>query len=109
MTRLLEHYSLDLVAQEGVQVPAYRAVRTPEAAAIAAAEIGGAVIVKALVPAGGRGKLNAVLRAVNSAEAAVGATALPGPAPPDAVPDGETIWDRAGRGGGESVVSPACD
>ena len=76
MTRLLEHYSLDLVSQAGVRVPTYRAVCTPEAAATAAAEIGGPVILKALVPAGGRGKLNAVLRAANSAEAAAVATAL---------------------------------
>jgi succinyl-CoA synthetase beta subunit/citryl-CoA synthetase large subunit len=78
MTRLLEHQSLDLLSRAGVAVPTCFAVATPEAAAAAAVEIGGPVMVKALVPAGRRGKSGGVLPADSPAKAAELARSLLG-------------------------------
>jgi succinyl-CoA synthetase beta subunit len=69
MTRLLEHWSLQLLQEAGVAVAPYRLADTPAAVAEAARALGGPVVVKALVPAGGRGKAGAVIRA-DSPEAA---------------------------------------
>jgi succinyl-CoA synthetase beta subunit/citryl-CoA synthetase large subunit len=70
MTRLLEHQSLDLLIKAGVAVPSYFAVATPEAAADAARTIKGPVVIKALIPAGRRGKSGGVLTADSPAKAA---------------------------------------
>src|SRR5947207_3124179 len=72
MTRLLEHHCLDLLNGAGVQVAPYRAVDTPDAAADAARAIGGPIIVKVLVPTGGRGRAGGVIP-VDSPEAAADA------------------------------------
>ena len=69
MTRLLEHHGLQLLEAAGLTVAPYRAVETPAEATEAARALGGPVVVKALVPAGGRGKAGAV-RAVDTPEAA---------------------------------------
>ncbi len=69
MTRLLEHHSLDLLHAAGVRAASYRVARTPEAAETAAAALGGATVVKALVPAGGRQKAGGVV-AVDTPRAA---------------------------------------
>jgi len=61
MTRLLEHQSMDLIAAAGVAVAPYRAVGSATAAAEAARALGGGTVVKALVPAGGRGKAGVVV------------------------------------------------
>lgn len=63
MARLLEHRSLALLESGGVTVAPYRVATSPEEAAQAARALGGPVVVKALVPTGGRGKLGAVQRA----------------------------------------------
>jgi succinyl-CoA synthetase beta subunit/citryl-CoA synthetase large subunit len=60
VTRLLEHHGLALLESAGVRVAPYRAVETPAGAIEAALALGGRVVVKALVPAGGRGKAGAV-------------------------------------------------
>lgn len=78
MTRLLEHHSLDLLAQAGVPVAPHRVAGTPEEAAEAAAALGGRVVVKALVPAGGRGKAGAVRPADGPEATAAAASALLG-------------------------------
>ncbi len=78
MTRLLEHHSLDLLQAAGVPVAPYRAVSTPGAAAEAAHALGGSVMVKALVPAGGRQKAGGVARADTPQAAAELAGALLG-------------------------------
>ena len=56
MARLLEHHALDLLKQAGVPVPPFRVVSTPGAAREAADSLGGPVVLKALVPVGGRGE-----------------------------------------------------
>ncbi|MGH6943278.1 MAG: ATP-grasp domain-containing protein [Geminicoccaceae bacterium] len=63
MARLLEHHTLHLFEKGGVPVPRYRTVATPSAAGEATRELGGTSILKALIPAGGRGKAGAVLKA----------------------------------------------
>ncbi|WP_020659797.1 ADP-forming succinate--CoA ligase subunit beta [Amycolatopsis benzoatilytica] len=57
---LFEHQARDLFAAHGVPVPRGRVADTPEQARSAAAEIGGAVVVKAQVKTGGRGKAGGV-------------------------------------------------
>ncbi|HXJ78769.1 MAG TPA: ATP-grasp domain-containing protein [Candidatus Methylomirabilis sp.] len=78
MTRLLEHQSLLLLEAAGVTVAPYRAVDTPAAAAEAARALGGPVILKALVPAGGRQKAGGVTRITEPADAASAAGRLLG-------------------------------
>ena len=57
---LLEHQGKFLLAKAGLRVPQGVVVSTPEAAAEAAASLGGAVVCKAQVPTGKRGKAGAV-------------------------------------------------
>jgi len=60
MSRLLENDSLDLLARHGVPVPAYGVAETPGEAASIAGKFGGRAVIKALVPAGKRGRAGAV-------------------------------------------------
>lgn len=76
--RLLEDHSLNCIATHGVPVAAGRTVTSPDEAERAAAELGGRTVVKALVPAGGRGKGGAVRFAATPAEARAAADALLG-------------------------------
>lgn len=78
MTRLLEHHALQLLEAAGVPVAPHRAARTAEAATEAARTLGGRVVVKALVPAGGRAKAGAVVTADTPEEAGTAALALLG-------------------------------
>lgn len=59
MARLLEHDALTLLAQAGIQLPRWE-VAASAGEAEAAAALGGAVVLKALVPVGGRGKAGVV-------------------------------------------------
>jgi succinyl-CoA synthetase beta subunit len=70
MSRVLEHHALELFERGGIAVPPFRITATPEGAAEATREVGGAGIVKALIPAGGRGKAGAIRRADSPAHAA---------------------------------------
>lgn len=71
MARLLEDASLALVAKAGIATPALHVARSAAEAREAAEAVGGGgpVIVKALVPAGKRGKAGAVTRADGPAAA----------------------------------------
>ncbi len=69
MARLLEHHALDLLKQAGVPVPPFRVVSTPGAAREAADSLGGPVVLKALIPVGGRGKVGAIRMAQTPGEA----------------------------------------
>jgi succinyl-CoA synthetase beta subunit/citryl-CoA synthetase large subunit len=51
---------LDLLKQEGIPVPAFRVVSTPGAAKDVAIRLGRPVVLKALIPVGGRGKAGAI-------------------------------------------------
>lgn len=74
MARLLEHDAKAILAARGIPVPRGEAVFSPKAARQVASALGGAVVVKALVPVGKRGKAGAV-RLVADPEAAEEAAA----------------------------------
>ncbi|BEP12357.1 ADP-forming succinate--CoA ligase subunit beta [Acidothermaceae bacterium B102] len=67
---LFEHQAKELFGSYGVPVPSGRVVVTAEQAHEAAAAIGGRVVVKAQVKAGGRGKAGGVKVAADADEAA---------------------------------------
>lgn len=60
MARVLEHHAKSLFKDAGIPVPKATACDSPAAARQAAQAIGSKVVVKALVPVGGRGKFGAV-------------------------------------------------
>ncbi|MFQ5683525.1 MAG: ATP-grasp domain-containing protein [Candidatus Binatia bacterium] len=60
MARLLEHDALALLEQEGIRVPRYQVVSTPETAKEAVTRLGSPAVLKALIPVGGRGKAGAI-------------------------------------------------
>jgi succinyl-CoA synthetase beta subunit len=66
VTRLLENHSLDQLARRGVAIPRCRTAASAEQAEATASELGGRVVLKALVPVGGRGK-GGVVRFVEDA------------------------------------------
>jgi succinyl-CoA synthetase beta subunit len=67
--KLQEHRSKEILARHGVPIVAGRTATTPEEAREAATEIGGAVVVKAQVLVGGRGKAGGVKLASTPEEA----------------------------------------
>ncbi len=69
MGRVLEHVAKGLLGQAGIAVPRGEAASTPTEARELAEQLGGSVVVKALVTVGKRGKSGAV-RLVDSASAA---------------------------------------
>jgi succinyl-CoA synthetase beta subunit len=75
---LYEYQAKDLFAAHGVPVLPGRTVETAEAAGAAAAELGTAVVVKAQVKTGGRGKAGGVKLAETPEEAAEKASAILG-------------------------------
>ncbi|MDE2863006.1 MAG: ADP-forming succinate--CoA ligase subunit beta [Chloroflexota bacterium] len=72
--KLHEHQSRQLLAHSGIPVPAARLAADPAAAARAAAELGGPVVIKAQVLSGGRGKAGGV-KLANDADGAAAAAA----------------------------------
>lgn len=60
MARLLEHHALNLLRQTGIPVPPFVVVSSPEAAKEAAVQLNCPVVLKALIPVGGRGKAGAI-------------------------------------------------
>ena len=67
--KLLEHQAKAHLAGCGMRIPRGRVARTPDEARRAAEEIGGPVVIKAQILAGGRGKAGGVLRAASPTEA----------------------------------------
>jgi len=78
MMKLHEYQAKELLARYGVPVPNGKIARTPDEAEAAANELGGKVVVKAQVHAGGRGKAGGVKLASSAAEARAAAEALLG-------------------------------
>jgi acyl-CoA synthetase (NDP forming) len=66
---LYEHQGKELFRRFGIAVPDGRVATTPSEARAAAAELGGAVVVKAQVLTGGRGKAGGVQVAADQTEA----------------------------------------
>ena len=78
MARLLEHDALALLADAGVAVTRAETAASPAEAGSAAERLGGRVVVKALIPTGGRGKAGLVAVADDAAAAAAAAAAMLG-------------------------------
>ena len=76
--RIHEYQAKRLLAGFGVPVPRGQVATSPSEVRAAAAELGGAVVVKAQIHAGGRGKAGGILKASNPSEAATAATRLLG-------------------------------
>ena len=64
-----EYQAREILARHGIPVPASEVATTPEDAAHAADRLGGSVVVKAQVHAGGRGKAGGVKLAASGSEA----------------------------------------
>ncbi len=75
---LFEFQGKSLFAQVGVPVPEGRAARSPHEARVAAEELGGTVVVKAQVQAGGRGKAGGIKLAETPDEAEARASEILG-------------------------------
>jgi succinyl-CoA synthetase beta subunit len=75
---LFEHQAKELFAQYGVPVPTGKVATTPDEARAIAQELGGRVVVKAQVKAGGRGKAGGVKVADDAADAEAKAQAILG-------------------------------
>ncbi len=75
---LHEYQARDILRRYGIPVPAGEVARTPEEARAIAARLGGRVVVKAQVHAGGRGKAGGVKLARDAAEAGAHAAKILG-------------------------------
>jgi len=75
---LFEYQGKQLLAAQGIPVPAGEAAETPEEARAAAERIGGSVAIKAQVQVGGRGKAGGIKVAATPAEAEEHARAILG-------------------------------
>jgi succinyl-CoA synthetase beta subunit len=75
---LFEHQAKEIFAQYGVAVPTGKVATTPDEARAIAQELGGRVVVKAQVKAGGRGKAGGVKVADDAADAEAKAKAILG-------------------------------
>jgi succinyl-CoA synthetase beta subunit len=67
--KIHEYQAKELLRRYGVPVPRGRVARTPEASEQAAAELGGRVVIKAQIHAGGRGKGGGVVPAADAGQA----------------------------------------
>jgi len=76
--RIHEYQAKKLLAGFGVPVPRNEVASTPAEVRAIAEEMGGPVILKAQIHAGGRGKAGGILKAANPAEAATAAMRLLG-------------------------------
>ncbi len=74
--KLHEYQAKQLLARAGIPIPEGRMATTPEEAEAAARELGGTVVVKAQVHAGGRGKAGGIKVAKSPAEAREHAAAI---------------------------------
>ena len=69
MARLLEHHALDFLAKGGIEVPGFAVAESADETEKAARAFGGRAVIKALIPAGGRGKAGAIKLAETPEEA----------------------------------------
>ena len=86
--RLYEYEGKELLSEKGIPVPTGQVANNAEEASIAAASLGGAVVVKAQLLAGGRGKAGLIQLANDRKEAgSVAARIL------------DAAWEARGRAG----------
>ena len=70
MARLLEHHALEILQKSGIAIPRFQVVASPDEARRAALQFGGKVVLKPIIPVGGRGKAGAI-RVARSPDKAV--------------------------------------
>jgi succinyl-CoA synthetase beta subunit len=68
MARLLEHHALRLLKEGGIAVPAFQLVSTSDDVVNVGNELGWPIVLKALIPVGGRGKAGAIKIVRNAGE-----------------------------------------
>ena len=113
--KIHEYQAKEMFAGYGIPVPRGRVATTGEGAAEIAAEIGGKVVVKAQVHAGGRGKAGGI-KVVDSpegpaeaAEAMLGSTLVTFQTGPEGVPVGSVLVEEAVEVESEMYVGMAVD
>ena len=113
--KIHEYQAKSLLAQYKIPVPEGRAAETPEEAAEIARELGGRVVVKAQVHAGGRGKAGGIKVADSPEEAAAHAKSLLGTrlvthqTTAEGVPIGKVLVEKAAPEGKELYVGIVID
>jgi succinyl-CoA synthetase beta subunit/citryl-CoA synthetase large subunit len=78
MARLLEHDALEILRKGAIAVPRFQVVSNAEAAREAASRMGCPVVLKALIPVGGRGKAGAIKMVFSPEDASRKATEMLG-------------------------------
>ena len=110
-----EYQAKEILARHGVPVPKGEAASTPEEARRVAGDLGGRVVVKAQVHAGGRGKAGGVRVVASAAEAEraagdiLGARLVTAQTGPEGVPVNSVLVEEAVTARTEMYVSLAID
>ena len=113
--KIHEYQAKEMFARYGIPVPQGRVATTPDEAAEIAADIGGSVVVKAQVHAGGRGKAGGIKvvdspeAASEAAEAMLGSTLVTFQTGPEGVPVGSVLVEEAVEVESEMYVGMAVD
>ena len=113
--KIHEYQAKEVFARYGIPVPQGRVATTPDEAAKIAADIGGTVVVKAQVHAGGRGKAGGIKvvdspqAAAEAAEAMLGTTLVTFQTGPEGVPVGSVLVEEAVDVESEMYVGMAVD
>ncbi len=113
--KIHEYQAKEIFARYGIPVPQGRVATTPDAASEIAADIGGSVVVKAQVHAGGRGRAGGIKvvdspqAAAEAAEAMLGTTLVTFQTGPEGVPVSSVLVEEAVEVESEMYVGMAVD
>ncbi len=113
--KIHEYQAKEIFARYGIPVPKGRVAKTPQEAGEVAAELGGRVVVKAQVHAGGRGKAGGIAvvdspdAAAEAAERMIGSTLVTFQTGPEGAPVGSVLVEEAVEVDTEMYVGMAID
>ena len=113
--KIHEYQAKEIFARYGIPVPKGRVATTPQEAGKVAAELGGRVVVKAQVHAGGRGKAGGIAvvdspeAAAEAAERMIGSTLVTFQTGPEGAPVGSVLVEEAVDVDTEMYVGMAID
>ena len=113
--KIHEYQAKEIFARYGIPVPKGRVAKTPQEAEEVAAELGGRVVVKAQVHAGGRGKAGGIAvvdspeAAAEAAERMIGSTLVTFQTGPEGAPVGSVLVEEAVDVDTEMYVGMAID
>ncbi len=113
--KIHEYQAKEIFARYGISVPKGRVAKTPQEAGEVAAELGGRVVVKAQVHAGGRGKAGGIAvvdspeAAAEAAERMIGSTLVTFQTGPEGAPVGSVLVEEAVDVDTEMYVGMAID